>query len=348
MELSQNTAHCLCAHGGETCEKRPTYGKYCKKHRSLHLLQDGNIRIDRFTGKESDYYMKDITKYCITCMGIQPKKLTGIKKQEKFKMIHAWITVLQYHLKNISSIVTIQAWYRRHQVLSRFNERKQCNNDEDFYSFDPLTKIPPLYFYSFLDETGFRWGFDIRSLDKLIQGSEPRNPYTRILIQDAEVLKIQERVQKVKLEAPYEDIIEIVMRDRKSAIKQRTVDLFSKIEQSGYTCHIDWFLSLSLRRLQYLYKEFEDVWNYQAQLTPEMKRIIAPPDGRVFVTSLAEIWAMRDKEDVQERILESLSKFTHSGDANAGLGYMYFLIAFGRYSQPCYLAHCEWLSAVHS
>ena len=347
MEL-KTTAHCLCTQDGGSCEKRPTYGGYCKQHRSQYLLKDGIIRIDHFTNKESDYYLKDITKFCVSCIGIHAKQLVGKKKSEKFKMIQPWILEFKSHLNHISHIIKIQAWYRRHRVLSHFNERKQCNNKEDFYSFDSVTKIPPLYFYSFVDEQGFRWGFDIRSLDKLIQDQEPKNPYTRIAIQLQEITKIQHRIQEIKQVAPYEDIIDIVIRDRKTAIKQKTVDLFSKIEQSGYTCHIDWFFALSIRRLQLLYKEFEDVWNYQAQLTPEMKRIIAPPDGRVFVTSISDIWNMRDKEEVQEHILEALSKFTHSGNANAGLGYMYFLIAFGRYSQPCYLAHCNWLSAVHS
>ena len=347
MELSKKN-RCTCKGDTEQCENGAIYGDYCKRHRSLHLLQDGLIRVDRFSNKESDYYLKDVTKFCISCMGIPAKQLKGTKKTEKFKMIQSWILVLQTHMNHISQIIRIQALYRRHKVLSHFNQRKLCNNEEDFYSFDSLTKIHPLYFYSFVDETGFRWGFDIRSLDKLIQDPEPRNPYTRICIQPAEVVKIKQRIQDIKKQAPYEDIIEIIIRDRKASIKQKAVDLFSRIEQSGYTCHIDWFFALSLRRLQLFYKEFEDVWNYQAQLTPEMKCIIAPPQGIVFTTSIGDIWNMREREDVQEKILDALSKFTHAGDANAGLGYMYFLIAFGRYSQPCYLAHCDWLSAVHS
>ena len=49
--------------------------------------------------------------------------------------------------------------------------------------------------------------------------------------------------------------------------------------------------------------------------------------GIVFTTSLSDIWNMREREDVQEKILDALSKFTHSGHANAGLGYMYFMYA---------------------
>ena len=43
--------------------------------------------------------------------------------------------------------------------------------------------------------------------------------------------------------------------------------IYSYIEQSGYTCQIEWFTNLSIRRLKKLYKQLEDIWNYRSQLS---------------------------------------------------------------------------------
>ena len=59
-------------------------------------------------------------------------------------------------------------------------------------------------------------------------------------------------INKLKKDNNYEDNIENIERDRKEMIKQKTVDLFSLIEQHGYSCNIEWFLTLSLRRLKEL------------------------------------------------------------------------------------------------
>ena len=122
------------------------------------------------------------------------------------------------------------------------------------------------------------------------------------------------------------------------------VDLFSFIEQSGYTCQIEWFTSLSLRRLKELYKQLEDIWNYRSQLSEDMKRNICPPNADIFKTPLIDVMNYNIKEDIQELILHEVMKFTQANtDSDRKLGFMYFLIAFGIVSHPCYLAHIEWL-----
>jgi hypothetical protein len=149
----------------------------------------------------------------------------------------------------------------------------------------------------------------------------------------------------MKLDSSYEDLTDSIVRDRKETIKQKIVDLFSFIEQSGYTCHVEWFTSLSLRRLKELYKQLEDVWNYRSQLSNTMKCNICPPNADIFKTPMIEVMNYNEKEDLQELILHEVMKFTHSEtDSDRKLGFMYFLISFGMVSQPCYLAHSDWLS----
>jgi hypothetical protein len=126
----------------------------------------------------------------------------------------------------------------------------------------------------------------------------------------------------------YEDLTDSIIRERKDAIKQKSVDLFSCIEQSGYTCQIEWFMNLSLRRLKTLYKNLEDIWNYRSQLTIEMKRKICPPNADIFRTPMIEVMNYSCKEDLQELILHEVMKFTNAeSDSDRKLGFMYFLIA---------------------
>ena len=209
--------------------------------------------------------------------------------------------------------------------------------------YDLLKDIPHKYFYSFIDSSNIRWGFDIRSLDKLFQMGYP-NPYTTEFICDEIVNDVKYKINELKKENDYEDLTDTIERDRKETIKQKIVDLFSFIEQSGYTCQIEWFTSLSLRRLKELYKQLEDIWNYRSQISEEVKCNICPPNADIFKTPMIEVMNYTVKEDIQELILHEVMKFTQANtDSDRKLGFMYFLIAFGMVSQPCYLAHIEWL-----
>ena len=52
--------HCCYSKDGTACTacaRRSTYGSYCYKHRSEHLVSEGMIRRDRFTGLSKDYYI---------------------------------------------------------------------------------------------------------------------------------------------------------------------------------------------------------------------------------------------------------------------------------------------------
>ena len=69
---------------------------------------------------------------------------------------------------------------------------------------------------------------------------------------------------------------------RKQLLKQKTIDIFSDMEQFGYGCNIDWFLKLNNRKLKNLYRNLEDIWNYRLNLSYETKARICPPNGVAF------------------------------------------------------------------
>jgi len=324
------------------CKFNCNYGDYCYKHRRDFLIVNDDISRDRFTGLSKDYLKNDLVRYRKNKMR-RKSLLSG--KEELFQEISKHITTINgYHkLDHTKEIIMIQSLFRGRSIREK-NKGLKCNNDEDFYTYDELKNVPKQFFYSYVDNGNIRWGFDIRSLDKLLQMGF-HNPYTTEPVPPNIIDDVKNKISIMKLDPAYEDLTDSIVRDRKETIKQKIVDLFSFIEQSGYTCHVEWFTSLSLRRLKELYKQLEDVWNYRSQLSNAMKRNICPPNADIFKTPMIEVMNYNEKEDLQELILHEVMKFTHAEtDSDRKLGFMYFLIAFGMVSQQCYLAHAEWLS----
>lgn len=322
------------------CKYSKKYGNYCNKHKRYHLLDENELIItDRFTFKTKDYLLKDLTKYYHRRINNQKEKH---KKQFYFDEICKYINELGDY--DQIKIIKIQSLFRKKIVLNTL--RNKCNNTEDFYTYDPVDEIENKYFYSYKDNKGFYWGFDIRSLHKLIQMNYP-NPYTTEKIPDNISKEINLRVKYLKDNNLFDDFEEIVLKDRKAYIKQRIVDLFSDIEFNGYSCHINWFFELSGRRLKELYKQLEDLWNYRAQLSNEVKKNICPPDGRIFTTPVSEVNHYNCKEDLQELIIHDVSKFKNAQNlSNRKLGYMYFIIGLSTVSPSCYITHQEWVNYI--
>lgn len=326
----------------EECKHNCKYGDFCYKHRREYLMHNDTINIDRYTSLSKDYLKKDLIKFMKDKM---KKKPIISDKKILFDEVNKYINAINRYreLNDDKKIIAIQALFRGNEIRKKIKELK-CNNSEDFYTYEELNDIPKKYFYSYVDNKNFRWGFDIRSFDKLLTMNFP-NPYTTEPIPQNIILDVKEIIKSLKDEINYEDITEIIIRERKDAIKQKIVDLFSCIEQSGYTCQIEWFTNLSIRRLKELYKQLEDIWNYRSQLSNQMKRNICPPNGDIFGIPMTEVMNYSSKEDLQELIINETMKFTNAvSDSDRKLGFMYFLIAFGMVSQQCYLAHVEWLA----
>ena len=326
---------------GTSCRYNKKYGCYCYKHRRTYLIIDNKICRERFTGLEKDYLRNDIIKFRKETMNIDS---LNKNKSELFIDVKNFLDGVKDYNKNsnIKFIVKIQSFYRGYKYR-KDTILLNCNNTEDFYTYDLLKDIPKKYYYSYKDSNNIRWGFDIRSLYKLFQMNMP-NPYTTEKIPKSIIDEINHKIEILKSKNDYIDLVDDIKRNRNDIIKQKIVDLFCFIEQSGYTCHVEWFLALNIRGLKHFYKELEDIWNYRSQLTEQMKRNICPPDANIFKTPLVDVLNYNNKEDLRELIIHETTKFSQAiSDSDRKLGFMYFLAAFGHVSQQCYLAH-EWLS----
>ena len=327
------------------CKMKHKYGNYCYKHRHNYLLNDeGYIDESKFTGVRGDYLKEDLFKYTRIKMKKRKYNPSSISKNELFQEVHDHIQTMKSinDSTDIDKVIYIQSLIRGKLTRKKLNTI-QCNNDEDFYTYDLIKDIPVKYFYSYVDDSGFRWGFDIRSLEKLLSMGYP-NPYTTEELPESIISYIKERLIQLKKDPSYENLTDTIERDRKETIKQRIVDICSLIEQSGHTCQIEWFSSLRINKLKELYRQLEDIWNYRAQLSEEMKCKICPPNANIFKTPMVEVLNYNCKEELQELILHEINKFNHAENiSDRNLGFMYFLIALSRVSKECYDSHIQWI-----
>jgi len=94
--------------------------------------------------------------------------------------------ILSFFVKT-SSAICIQKHFRRNivklSILLRgeaFRKPEKCVNECDFYSMEPLSEVPNTHFFSYKDEKGFIYGFDMFSLITLFKKTDKLlNPYNR-------------------------------------------------------------------------------------------------------------------------------------------------------------------------
>ena len=330
------------------CKKKCMYGNYCNKHKKNYLVKDNIIIYERFTKKSSDYLKCDI----LSTLKIKNKKhyatLEKNKKKEYYfdAIVHFIESFKKYNDKDI---INIQSIIRRKNINNNtklrgkgYLNRKLCNNEEDFFTYESKEDIEDNYFISYTDGKNLTWGFDVRSFNKLLQ-FDCKNPYTRENFPNDFILKAKMVTKILKNKNLKLNHNSDIAKERKNNIKQLTVDLFSEIEISGYDCNIQWFLDLDIRNLKKLYKILEDIWNYRAQLSQEVKNNIVPPNGIIFNTPVHNVERINNKRELQELIINDASKFKNAvTQSDKNLGFMYFLIGLGNVSRECYLTY-SWL-----
>ena len=323
------------------CKFKSKYGDHCYRHRRLHLVEDDMIKMDTFTGLCKDYLKKDINHYVKTVLKRDTK---GIDKEIAFQWLKDHIDGCKMYEKegDIQKITRIQALLRGKSQREKLNTY-QCNNDEDFYTYDDLKNVPKIYFYSYSDSNNLRWGFDIRSLQKLISMHYP-NPYTTEPVPEHVIQDVSQKMSDLKKLPEYEDLTDSIQRDRKALIKQNVVDLFSLIEQSGYTCHVEWFTTLTRHKLKELYKQLEDIWNYRAELNLTQKYNIVK-DNQMFLVSVQNIFKLNNLYKLRNIILKEIEKLIFSADSDndKSLGCYYVLSALCEVSSNCAVA-MPWLA----
>lgn len=340
----------------ENCESTiniSKYGGYCKKHRRHYLCDKNNIIIyERFTGQESDYLKNDIIKTLKQING-SPPLYEKWKKIYLYNILKENLDILNKYSKDIHTINSIQKKIKRKPTEINklrgegFFNKKLCNNETDFFTFDCMDDIEEKYFFSYKDNNNLVWFFDIRSFNKLIN-MKNENPYTTEEIPSVVIRDSKKLTKLLKLTDKDDIVDDYVYKTKKQIIKQKAIDIFSQIEQYGFDSNFDWFMKLHISKLKKLYNLLEDIWNYRLQLSSETKYRICPPNGLVFNIPIYQVSSITDKEQLQEIILNEVLKFNNAvHEDDKKLGYMYFLIGLSGVSRECYMAHQWMISAIN-
>ena len=175
------------------------------------------------------------------------KQLKQIAKQHKLKLtgnktqlvsrIYSYLYLSQLVIK-IQKIMRgcLQRKYNDNHGPG-FKNRSLCVNNFDFLSMDEVTSIENKQFFSFKDDDGFIYGFDILSLYNLIQKSGKnnlKNPYNRNNIPECVFKYIASIIRISKI---LNISIDIVIEDDKTSlslqklVELRSLELFQNIDK---------------------------------------------------------------------------------------------------------------------
>lgn len=171
--------------------------------------------------------------------------------------------------------------------------RSNCVNETDFVTMDSLKEIPYNYFFSYRDDKGKIYGFNIVSLWTLFQKpgeAEKVNPYNREPISGKVVSDVKKMIKLSACNVRLSNGGEIITMDAnepeqltpKQQIEAKTIELFQKMDMLGHYTDTQWFLTLDRSHLIQFIRNLADIWSYRASLSQTVKREICPPYGDPF------------------------------------------------------------------
>jgi len=200
-----------------------------------------------------------------------------------------------------------------------FNNRSLCTNTIDFLSMEDISEITKEQFFSFKDDDGFIYGFDILSFHNLMYKCNGviKNPFSTkpISSKTLEEFKTFLRLSKIlniDICTELSDITKSVSSHK--SVELRAISLFQNIDALGNYSNASWFMSLNKIYLIKLVRELLDIWLYRAPLTLETKISICPPLGTPFSRlQLHNLQTIENIDEIRNLILDILEKFVNTG-----------------------------------
>jgi len=257
--------------------------------------------------------LKEIAKY-------HKLKRTATKPQ----LIESIGTYLQanYSAKRIQKCWARYAYrvYAQLRGPARF-KRSLCVNECDIVTMDDLTEIPFHEFFSYQDDDGKIYGFDIESLYNLFRKSNdnrPLNPYTRAPVP----LRVRTALRRLIMFSYFfnqpilfnaNKTINQTFVVQPTTHEQRAADLFHRIDTLGFYTNAQWLLELNEDQLCLFVRYLKDIWHGRANLTAEFKEVILPahrdPLRNLHVNRLRHM----HRFGITELVLNIIALFISSG-----------------------------------
>jgi hypothetical protein len=298
-------------------------------YKYMNAVVGGNIKVDK-----NDFYILNfndfgkLTKYNYNINQLKQmckhhKLKVGGNKKEIFSRVYLFLYESHYSSK-IQSLYRgyLQRKMNKLKGVSLF-KRNLSTNQDDFYTLDNLSTIHPDNYFSYNINT-HNYGFSVTSIYNLIQKSaSPTNPYNRIKLTNKTIRDVHEII---RLSTIFKKKLFLGIKIN-SNNKFKILDIFSKIEEFGYSADFNWFYMLEKIELLKLFRELFDIWNYRAQLSIESKKNICYPTGNPFLNyTYANIYHLNVHNLQKCFITIFYNLLTKARDrTNQGLGALYIL-----------------------
>lgn len=180
--------------------------------------------------------------------------------------------------------------------------RSKPNNVEDCGTLEKLILIPIEYYIQYQDASDNLWyGFDIRTLESIMVSNHPVNPYnTKELKQNEKLMANYAHKKSFLLESNRKMSHDSPKLTEHQKFSQFVVRVFQKFDELGQYTDTEWFTMLSLEQLKHFYHLANDMFDYRAQLSDEMKKNIVK-NGLIFHNFKSTLSKFRN---VHTRILQ--------------------------------------------
>lgn len=327
----------------------------CEKKRVCKRKEHPVVQIPAFADhdafKQCDHHKVQELKEICKHHGIK----CGGTKQEIKGRIHSHL--IQSHFITRIQHVVRRSFCKMHARISgpAYHDRAICVNDTDFYSMEHVRDIPRNQFISFKDESGVVYGFDIMSLNTYYETEmkngqpNPSNPYNRMPFPHTLRSQMHRKICLTRIlgvnctiEAEPEPVLSPQQQD-----EQLLFLAFQQINSHGHYADSAWFSELTAVAVMRFMRELADIWNYRAQIMPQLKQEICPPNGDPF--RHIDLRYM-PHDAINHEGVQLINAFVTSGNTrdSRGLGAYYVLSALTLVSQSAQAA-MPWLyeSVVH-
>jgi len=294
-------------------------------------------------------YFKDknsITKYKLD-------KLKRIAKLHKLRISgkkQELITRIEEYFIELNSTIKIQSLFRKYlsnKILRirgpALRNRNLCVNESDFYTLEPLSEIHHSNFFSYMDASGFIYGFELNSLITMLrkQGTIV-NPYNRnkidfYIVKNIKYLdkftKVFYKNSNIKLNVENsltnesqiltnrQNTLLRIQNIRSKNVSTRISELFIEIDLLGNYTQSTWFSNLEKVHYLKLIFDLYEIWNYRSNMSINVRNNICPYFNP-FNDGLDSVYAIRhiymngrnySREEMQKHALTIMENIIYTG-----------------------------------
>lgn len=235
-----------------------------------------------------------------------------------------------------SKIQKIQKCWKNHFIREfnktlgpSFKNKKLSNNIDDFYTAEDLDEIDYYYYFSFKDNDGFIYTFNIVSIHSLLEKRQTENPYNRKTFSNEIVNVVHKRMKYNKIlgkTSVFDDY-----KPTEPTFENKVTNVFTKIDELGNYSNHSWFMELNLVQTKRFLYELLEIWSFRAQLSQQRKAEISPPNGNPFQGIPTSAYMTTNQfhslESLRNMCLSVMEKMVYRAhnDSDKNIGALYIL-----------------------